>query len=174
MDFHVGKLIQFLSREKILKNTLIVITSDHGESFGEHKEFQHGYFVYNTTLRIPLLFYLPEKLSPKSVTTFVSLVDVAPTILDICDIEIPDPIQGKSLLQDPQSRPIYCETNMPRYDFGCCPLTGIIDKGWKYIHAPDRSCMILTSIRKRKITSSNKKTKKQNFCRRNCFSWKKR
>ena len=61
--------------------TLVVLTSDHGESLGEHGEVTHGLFAYEATLRVPLVIYAPRLLSPAVVTEPVSHVDIVPTVL---------------------------------------------------------------------------------------------
>jgi arylsulfatase A-like enzyme/Tfp pilus assembly protein PilF len=144
VDIQIGKLVDFLSRENLLKNTLIVFTSDHGESFGEHYEYSHGFFIYDSTLRVPLFFYFPEKIDKKIVENQVSLVDVMPTILDICYIKCPTFLHGKSLIRSIKNTPLYCETFLPNSNYGWSPLKGIVSQEWKYISAPKPELYNLT------------------------------
>lgn len=83
--------------EEILKNTLVVISSDHGDEFGEHGGFLHGPKLYDELLHVPLILCGPG-LKKAVVTEPVSLLDLAPTILDFLNIENPQNFQGKSLL----------------------------------------------------------------------------
>ncbi|MGH9667760.1 MAG: sulfatase, partial [Bryobacteraceae bacterium] len=59
VDKAIGRFQQWLSAEKLLQDTLIVLTSDHGESLGEHGEETHGYFIYESTMWVPLIFHWP-------------------------------------------------------------------------------------------------------------------
>ena len=86
VDAEIGRLLDRLEAAGMLENTLVVITSDHGESLGEHRYwFEHGFYAYEATCRIPLLVRGPGVQSgPRS--TDVSLVDLAPTLLEWCDL----------------------------------------------------------------------------------------
>ncbi|MFH1311767.1 MAG: sulfatase [Candidatus Eisenbacteria bacterium] len=97
-DEAVGSLLEGLEEKGLLKNTLIVFLSDHGEEFYEHDGFEHGHSLYDELLRVPLIFSLPGRL-PEGVRIGrqVRLVDIAPTILDLLGLE-PDPrFEGVSL-----------------------------------------------------------------------------
>lgn len=144
VDIQIGKLVDFLSGKNLLKNTLIVFTSDHGESFGEHYEFGHGFFIYDSTLRVPLFFYYPGKIDKKSVEDQVSLVDLLPTILDICNLKSPPSVHGRSLIRSVESTPLYCETFLPKSNYGWSPLKGCVSREWKYISAPEPELYNLT------------------------------
>src|SRR5579859_7537065 len=65
-DAQVGRLISFLKAKGLYRNTIIVLTGDHGESLGEHGEATHGFFVYNATLHVPVLIHLPGSASAKA------------------------------------------------------------------------------------------------------------
>ena len=69
--------------------TLVVLTSDHGESLGEHGEATHGVFAYEATLRVPLVIYAPSLFRPRVVSEPVRHVDIVPTVLDVLGIEPP-------------------------------------------------------------------------------------
>lgn len=77
-------------------NTIVVVTSDHGEEFMEHGEFEHGKTVYEAALRVPLILSVPG-VEPTVVTTPVSQLDLTPTILKYAGLEIPDTMQGQPL-----------------------------------------------------------------------------
>jgi arylsulfatase A-like enzyme len=73
-----------------------VLSADHGESFGEHRSRSHGTTLYDEVLRVPLLIGGPG-VRPGSIDDLVSLVDLAPTMLDLFDVEAPGHFMGQSL-----------------------------------------------------------------------------
>src|SRR5436305_6787361 len=115
-DAQVGRLISFLKSKDLYRNTIIVLTGDHGESLGEHGEKTHGFFIYNATLHVPVLIHLPGSASPKVLPDVVSLVDLLPTVLQALKIAAPAQVQGRSLLalmtprSEKEPRSIYAET----------------------------------------------------------------
>src|SRR5215470_2940254 len=72
-DAQVGRLIRFLKSRGLYRNTLIILSGDHGESLGEHGEKTHGFFIYNATLRVPLIIHLPAATRPSVVSELVNL-----------------------------------------------------------------------------------------------------
>ncbi len=86
-DAEIGRLLDGLRAAGMLENTLVVFVSDHGESLGEHLYwFEHGFFAYETTCRVPLLVSGPGVV-PATVDADVSLVDLAPTLLELCGLD---------------------------------------------------------------------------------------
>ncbi len=142
MDEYIGKILSLLKEKKLLDNTLIVIAGDHGEAFGEHGELGHGFFCYQESLNVPLIFYSQDEFPKnKKVTQRVNLSDIMPTILDYLDIKIPNYIQGKSLLpyinkNIPNGRSFYVESVMPYEVLGCAIIKGIIKNNYKYLDLP--------------------------------------
>lgn len=100
-DHYVGKLLETLRGLKLEKSTLVVLLSDHGESLGEHGYVGHGRHLYENIVRIPLIFRWPGVVQAgKSVASDVSLLDVAPTILELvagAGYDSPVPLGGRSL-----------------------------------------------------------------------------
>src|ERR1700756_1489053 len=84
-DAQVGRLLHFLKDKGLYQNTVIVLSGDHGESLGEHGEKTHGFFIYNATMRVPLIIHFPGK-SAAAVEDTVSLVDLMPTVLEIAGL----------------------------------------------------------------------------------------
>ena len=78
--------------------TLVVLTSDHGESLGDHGEATHGVFAYEATLKVPLVFYQPRLLRPVVVDAPAQHVDILPTVLDALALPVPPGLSGRSLL----------------------------------------------------------------------------
>ena len=85
VDRVLGEFFRFLDAHELLKRSLIVFTSDHGEGLGDHDESTHGYFVYQSTIHVPLIIHWPEtmkRMAKSRVDEPASLLDVAPTVLD--------------------------------------------------------------------------------------------
>jgi arylsulfatase A-like enzyme/Flp pilus assembly protein TadD len=142
LDAELGKFFDFLKRENLWDNTIIVVSGDHGESFGEHREQGHGFFIYESTVRVPLIIRAPRPFPVARVGRIVEHVDIVPTILAMLDIPQPGQVQGRSLLNLMLGRSetgfasAYTETYYPRLHFGWSELTALYDGKWKYIKAP--------------------------------------
>lgn len=97
-DTQIGRLMESLKELGLDKNTLIILTADHGEAIGEHNTYFSLDGVYEEIIRVPLIIRFP-KLFPKGkiITEQVSLIDIAPTIFDILGLSKPHYLQGKSL-----------------------------------------------------------------------------
>jgi Flp pilus assembly protein TadD len=121
--------------------TLVVLTSDHGESLGEHGEATHGVFAYESTLRVPLVLWAPGLFAPAVVRTPARHVDVLPTLLDAVGLASPPALPGRSLLPviaggggpEPDS---YLEALSASLNRGWAPLHGAIHGGMKYVDLP--------------------------------------
>jgi arylsulfatase A-like enzyme len=100
VDSRLKGLYEELVKKGLDRDTWVVITSDHGEEFGEHGNVKigHGITLYGEVLRVPLIVHHPEEaVSGRRVGRQVRLVDVAPTILDLLDVPIPAGMEGVSL-----------------------------------------------------------------------------
>jgi arylsulfatase A-like enzyme len=107
LDEQLGKLVDELGRRGVLERTWLIITSDHGESFGEHAGiYCHGKSLYETELHVPLLVLPPGGTAPRAVKEPVSLRDLAATIVDLAGLEAGSPFPGASLARfwEPTSR----------------------------------------------------------------------
>lgn len=96
-DEKVGYLIEALEERDLLETTALFITSDHGESLGEHGIYFDHHGLYDETIQVPLLLHLPNH-SGERTTELVSLLDIAPTVLDLVDENELNPVDGKSLI----------------------------------------------------------------------------
>lgn len=143
-DVQVGRVVARLRSLNLYENTLILLLSDHGESLGEHGEDEHGFFVYNATMHVPLVLKLPGQANKGSVVSHpVGTVDVAQTVAQICRIP-PDEtgsFQGRSLLRTLDDKhgadeAVYAESYYPRNSFGWHELRALITPEFKYIEAP--------------------------------------
>ncbi|MHC4215388.1 MAG: sulfatase, partial [Planctomycetota bacterium] len=123
-DHCIGQVIKKLKELDLYDSTLLVITSDHGEALGEHSEGTHGYFVYQSTLKVPLIFKVPGRRKAVRITDDVSLIDIVPTICGLMEIPVPTWVQGRDLSRyfskksySAPERYLYCESFIPtKYD----------------------------------------------------------
>lgn len=91
IDFFLGKLFDFLKRTRLFDDTLLILTSDHGENFGEHDLANHAFCLYDTLLHVPLIMRYPKYLPQgKKISSIVSHIDVLPTILEVLRIKTKD------------------------------------------------------------------------------------
>ena len=136
-DVQVGRILDALGPEA--SSSVVVVASDHGEAFGEHGEVSHSLFIYDTTLRVPLVIAGPG-VPARTVDSPVSLVDVAPTVLPLLGLAAFDS-DGVDLARtfsgaDLPARDLYAESFAPLLDFGWSPLRALRSDGFKYIDAP--------------------------------------
>ncbi|HZO15262.1 MAG TPA: sulfatase-like hydrolase/transferase, partial [Polyangiaceae bacterium] len=117
IDTQLRDLIELIDRDKALHTrTSLFVSADHGEAFGEHRSFYHSKTLYEEVLRVPLVARVPG-VAPRTVTRAVSLIDLAPTILDLFGQATPGELMGQSLVPflrgaDPElSRPIAAESS---------------------------------------------------------------
>ena len=98
-DSVMGKLFERLKADKLYDGALIAVMADHGEALGEHGEEGHGFFLYDPTVRVPLVIKMPANADAgKQIHTRVELADVMPTMLEAVGVSVPKEVQGKSLL----------------------------------------------------------------------------
>jgi arylsulfatase A-like enzyme len=137
IDQILGRFRQSLADNGWWKKSFVVILADHGESLGDHGEFSHGYFIYESTLHVPLIVHWPEGSTtlPERVTEPAGLIDVAPTILDALHFPLPPSFDGISLLHN-GPHAIYSESVYARDSFNWAALRSLRVANWKYIEAP--------------------------------------
>jgi len=138
-DYCIGQVIKKLKEFGLYDSSLIIITSDHGEMLGEHRELTHGYFIYQSAIKVPLIVKLPGQASSRRIDNLVGLIDIVPTVCGVLGLEVPPHVQGEDMsrllrgrkLPD-QDRYLYCESMYPtRYKGNS--LLGVITERWKYI-----------------------------------------
>ncbi len=106
LDAQIGKLVDDLERRGLLKNTLVIITSDHGEELGEHQLYGHGKSLYAPELRVPLLILVPGGAAAgQTISEPVSLRDLPATVVDLLKASADSPFPGSSLVQHWHPRP---------------------------------------------------------------------
>src|SRR5262249_2027964 len=97
-DRHFGQFIQNLKDQNLFENSVIILTSDHGEEFLEHGGWEHGYSLFNHHVHVPLIIHLPDKTRrERRVHPIASVIDLMPTILDIERITRPAGLEGTTL-----------------------------------------------------------------------------
>lgn len=96
-DHQLGRLFDWLDQTGRMNNTMIVVTSDHGESLGERSVYKHNAQLYNEQMRVPMIIYVPN-LAPRRLTDYVSTIDLGSTILNTVGIACPKEYVGVSLL----------------------------------------------------------------------------
>jgi arylsulfatase A-like enzyme/Flp pilus assembly protein TadD len=150
VDYALGILFKSLKAKGLWENTHILLIGDHGEGLGEHGELNHGFFVYDSTLHVPLIIRPTDRPGKgRSIDLLVQSVDIAPTVLRLVGLQPPQEMQGQSLLglmgstEDnidkklaSNGRSAYFETFYPLRQFGWSELRGIRTERYKYIDAP--------------------------------------
>jgi choline-sulfatase len=137
IDQVLGRFRAALMQDGWWNKALVIVLADHGESLGDHGETSHGYFVYESTIHVPLLIHWPQGAPkyPDRVTEPGGLIDVAPTILDFLDIPAPQSFVGSSLLGHGEHA-VYAESIYPQRSFGWAPLRALRAGQYKYIQVP--------------------------------------
>jgi len=109
-DFHINRLLEEFEQKGLLKNTLVIFSSDHGESMMDHEQwFTHSYHVYEELAHVPLLIRYPDLEGKVRVKTRISLVDLLPTVLDLVGTEAPAELRGKPLTKAFDMEPLYTQ-----------------------------------------------------------------
>lgn len=138
VDAEIGRLLQSIDRA----NTIVVVTSDHGEALGEHGEPDHGFFLYDATLHVPLIIAGPG-IAHRVVSEQVRSIDIAPTIAQLAGVEWPPDVRGgeslRVLIEGGARRDVpvsLAESWYPRLHFGWSELRSARVGEWKYVAAP--------------------------------------
>ena len=135
-DAQVARLLAALDDRGLYDRGLVVYTSDHGEGLGDHGEATHGYFVYQPTVRVPLIVKRPRETEGGSrVAAPVGLADVAPTILAALGLEALAAGREADLFAEAGEGHVYSESYYPFLNFGWSALASLRRGDLKYIHA---------------------------------------
>jgi len=146
-DHEIGRVVAKLKEMDLYDRTVIVVAGDHGEAFGRHGEHGHGLVIYESTLRVPLILRIPdvEGFSCRRGARMedrASLVDIAPTLLDLLGVQAPRATDGRSLLpliqgaETTPERPVYAETAEGKLVWQWSQLAAVYSGPWKLILAP--------------------------------------
>jgi arylsulfatase A-like enzyme/Tfp pilus assembly protein PilF len=141
-DSQISRIFDALRDRQLADHTLTVVAGDHGEGLEEHGEHTHGMLLYDSTLRVPLIFAGPGIPAARRDES-VSLVDIAPTILSAAGLTASAPMSGTNLLaardskasvETERTRDVYAETDYPRAA-GWSALRALTDGRWKAIRS---------------------------------------
>ena len=142
-DEIVGHLVRYLKTHQLYDRSTIVLLSDHGEGLGDHGEQEHGLFVYEEAIHVPLIIKQAEAAGAgRRVSDLVQHLDLVPTVLDLVRAPVPGSLRGRSLkpLLDGTGRipdrTVYSEALFGRYHFGWSEVTALTDGRYQYIQAP--------------------------------------
>jgi tetratricopeptide (TPR) repeat protein len=143
-DEIVGQLISLLKARGEYEDALIVFLADHGEGLGDHGEEEHGLFLYDETIRVPLIIKMPgQEGAGRRVMQPVQHIDLVPTFLDLVGAPIPEGLRGRSLRPVLTSKTamlpapgFYAEAFYSRFHFGWSELLSLTDERYRYIKAP--------------------------------------
>ena len=122
VDRELGRLFEALATTREMDRTLVLLTSDHGESLGEHGEATHGIFIYDATLRVPWVMAGPGVAAGGVPRTIVRSIDVLPTLLDYAGLPPRPAVDGRSVRaaaegRDLEDAPAYAESLYPRWNW---------------------------------------------------------
>lgn len=140
VDHCIGQVVTALKERNLYDSTLIVVTSDHGEMLGEHGELTHSYYIYQSAIRVPLIFKPVGRQGGVRKSGLVGIIDIVPTVCALLGIDPPVDVQGADLspsfsrsVERSAERYIFCESTTPTA-FRANPLLGLVTHdGWKYI-----------------------------------------
>lgn len=142
-DSGLATLLATLDELGMASDTLVIVTADHGESLGEHGEKTHAIFVYDATIRVPLVLRAPGLLpAGQHYEAPLRHIDLFPTILAATGLPASPGVQGVDVLAALQGRASpprlsqYAESLVPELGFGMAPLLSLRQDGWKWIRAP--------------------------------------
>lgn len=141
-DHCIGLLLAKLRELGLDDESLIVVTADHGESQGEHGEKTHGYFIYSSTTRVPLVLKVPGRSAALRVAEPVGVVDIAPTIASLLGFAFDPEIQGRDISgwiggsSGPDPGRALTSISLEPRKYGGSSLLGIVAGDFRYIQAP--------------------------------------
>ncbi len=142
-DAQVARVIEYLERNALLDRTIVIVVGDHGEGLNQHDEGTHGFFIYESTTRVPLIVRAPfERTRGRRVADPVRTVDLMPTALDLMGIPAPEGIDGVSLVPLMTGDRVtldlegYAEALYPLHHYGWSDLRAWRSGRYKVIDAP--------------------------------------
>lgn len=133
-DAFIAQLVRSLNEMHIADSTLVVITGDHGEAFGEHGQLVHGFTTYDEELHIPLVLVNPNIFPYESrITSIGRQIDIAPTLLGLLGYDEPESWQGTNLLGGYPPERAYLFSSSGDFSLG------FVEGSFKYIHDFDNN-----------------------------------
>jgi arylsulfatase A-like enzyme/Tfp pilus assembly protein PilF len=150
VDHQIGRVLEALKTRGTFDDSLIIAVADHGESLGEHGEDEHGVFLYEPVMRVPLIISGPTARAGHVVTEQVRVIDLVPTTLDLLGLPAVTGLDGESLrtVLDGGTRQTipsaYAESYYPKLHYGWSELRSLRADGWKVIDAPRPELFAIT------------------------------
>jgi arylsulfatase A-like enzyme/Tfp pilus assembly protein PilF len=145
-DAQVGRLLSWLDQRHLRENTIVIVVGDHGEGLGDHSELEHGYYVYDYAVHVPLIVRVPKSASGIRIPAQVRTIDIAPTIVDAVrgagSQSAESHFEGLSLLplidgkEESTPRYAYSESVATRLQYGWSGLYSLRTNDYKFISAP--------------------------------------
>jgi arylsulfatase A-like enzyme len=134
-DHWVGELLRFIDSAPWSRDTAVIVSADHGEGFGEHGHFRHGYELWESVTRVPLLNRVPE-VAPARIDAPRSQIDLAPTMAQLIGAPFGEPFRGRSLVPEllgerPEARRVVLD--LPRCDIQDRRRAVIAENGYKIL-----------------------------------------
>jgi arylsulfatase A-like enzyme len=153
-DECVGALLDGLEQEGLSDDTLVVVLSDHGESFEKEFYFSHGNRLFDSLVRVALMFRYPGRIDPGRRAEQVHLADLYPTILSLAGVPLDTEVQGTNIVGargddfDRAPRPVFLQTDFENPK----PLSSRVSMGvrlppWKYVDSPEIGLVELYDLR---------------------------
>lgn len=140
VDAQIGRLLTWLEERQLSRRTIVIVVGDHGESLNEHGENTHGFFIYDATMRVPLIVRTPfSGTAGRRVTSIVRTEDLLPTTLDLVGRGAPPATEGRSLVplltgaQSDLGLDAYSESLYARNHYGWSELKALRSGRFKYI-----------------------------------------
>ena len=142
VDELIGRLLDWLSQESLDGETLVAVMADHGEALEDHGELDHGFFIYDSTMKIPFVIKAPALPGGIRVAAQVRTIDLMPTVLELAGVSPPPSVQGVSLLPLARGESAtlelvsYGESHYPRNHYGWSELRSLRSEEFHFIEAP--------------------------------------
>jgi arylsulfatase A-like enzyme/Tfp pilus assembly protein PilF len=142
VDELLGRLVRSLAESDLAHDTILVVTADHGEGLDDHGETEHGFFIYDSTMKVPLIWKAPGSPEGLRLRAQVRSIDLMPTILDELGVEPPADVQGVSLRplihseRETLDLVAYGESHYPRAHYGWSELRSLRTEDYHFIDAP--------------------------------------
>lgn len=142
IDDQIGRIIDKLKKTGDYEDTAIIFTSDHGDMLGSHRLPFKGWNMYEEANHIPMIIRCPGNATQEQVcNSFVNLVDLMPTMLDMIEVDIPDKLDGRSLLpflsgQEPDGWMDEGYSEFNGYESSLASIRMVRTQKWKYVYNP--------------------------------------
>jgi arylsulfatase A-like enzyme len=162
IDERIRELHDGLAARKLLDDTLVVVTSDHGEAFGEHPmDLTHGIYIYDQATHVPLFMFGPQLREVRGKVEFVTAhIDVAPTVLGLLDVPVPMSMKGRDLTRERASSLVIFKSRPP------VAQIGLRDGDWKYIYTAETNTRELFDLGADPLEQVNVATTHADLCAR--------